>query len=139
MPYNAKQVFDLQNERTDDPLTRGYSGFTDAQFFTSITTVDRPDSRTLMSSGEIFESIVPSEFAALTSGEQVRVDRVLGLGAEIIIGPGNSPNAVQELVSTFGGGSGTISALAALRDQLQSRASEIGLPNPILADVARTS
>ena len=92
-----------------------------------------------MSSGEIFESIVPSEFAALTSGEQVRVDRVLGLGAEIIIGPGNSPNAVQELVSTFGGGSGTISALAALRDQLQSRASEIGLPNPILADVARTS
>ena len=139
MPYNAKQVSDLQAERTDDPLTRGYSGFTDAQFFTSITAVDRPDSRTIMSAGEVFQAIVPSEFQALNVADQDRVDRVLGLGAEIIIGPGNSPNAVQELVSTFGGGSATIAALAALRDQLQSRVTEIGLPNPILADVERTS
>ncbi len=139
MPYSAKQVSDLQAERTNDPLTRGYSGFDDAAFFASITADDRPNPLTTMSAGVIFNTIVPAEFAALAAADKTRVDRVLNLGAEVIIGPDNSPNAVQELLATFGGGSATITALAALRDQSQTRANEIGLPNPILADVQRTS
>ena len=139
MPYTAKQVSDLQDERTDDPLTRSYSGMTNAQFLSSITAIDRPDPRTSMSAGEIFESVDAAEFNALTDPLKERVDRVLGLGAEIVVGPGNNHQAVQELITAFGGGSATIASLSALRDQLQSRAREIGLPEPILADVARTT
>jgi len=139
MPYTARQVSILQAERTNDPLARGYSGMNNAQFFTSITTVDRPNERSIMSAGEIFETIVGSEFIALSNANKARVDRLLGLGAEIVIGPGNAHQAVQELLATFGGGSATVAALAALRNQLQSRVQEIGLPDPILADVQRTS
>ena len=75
----------------------------------------------------------------MTAANRARVDRVLGLGAEVVIGPGNSHQAVSELVSVFGGGSNTITALSALRDQVQTRAQEIRLPNPGPYDVARTS
>ena len=139
MPYTAKQISDLQDERTNDPLTRSYSGMTNSQFLSSITAIDRLDARTSMSAGEIFESVDSVEFDALTAALKVRVDRVLGLGAEIVVGPGNNHQAVQELITAFGGGSATIASLSALRDQLQTRAKEIGLPDPILADVARTT
>ena len=139
MPYSAKQVSALQAERTNDPLARSYLGMTDAQFLTSITTEDRDNPRTSMSAGELFEQIDSAEFIALNNANKARVDRVLGLGSDIIVGPGNAHQAVQELIATFGGVSATITSLAALRDQLFSRASELGLPNPILADVERTS
>ena len=139
MPYTAKQVNDLQNERTNDPLVRGYSGMTDAQFLASVTTVDRVNARTTMSAGEIFEQVDAAEFAALNNTNKARVDRVLGLGAEVIVGPGNNHQAVQEMIAAFGGGSNTLSALAVLRDQLFSRAEELGLPPPILADAQRTT
>ena len=135
MPYTAKQVAGLQAER-DLPA---YDGQDDATFLAGITaeTVDAP--LISITSGQLFEAIVPSEFQALTAAEKVRVDRLLGLGAEIIIGPDNSPQAVQELLATFGGPSVTVQTLAALRDEKISRAQELGLPDPILADVARTT
>lgn len=139
MPYSAKQVGVLQAERTNDPLVRGYSGMTNPQFLTSITTTDRVKARTSVSAGEIFEQIDATEFAALSPSGTIRVDRVLGLGAEVIVGPGNAHQAVQEMIAAFGGGSATMTALAALRDQLFSRAEELGLPPPILADVQRTT
>ena len=139
MPYSSRQVSVLQAERTDDPLVRGYSGMTDAQFLTSLTAADRINARTTMSAGEIFEQIDPGEFAALNNTQTARVDRVLGLGAQVIVGPGNNHQAVQEMIAAFGGGSATMVALAALRDQLFSRAEEIGLPVPILADIQRTT
>ena len=139
MPYTAKQVNDLQNERTNDPLVRGYSGMDDVQFLASITAVDRVNARTTMSAGEIFEQIDAGEFTALPAGDKARVDRVLGLGAEVIVGPGNAHQAAQEMIATFGAGSATMIALASLRDQLFSRAQELGLPPPILADVQRTT
>ena len=111
----------------------------DPAFLVSVTAEDRDNPRTSMSAGEIFEQIDSGEFAALSPGSTTRVDRVLGLGAEIIVGPGNAHQAVSELVATFGGGSNTLTALAALRDQKFSRVQEIGLPSPILADIARTS
>jgi len=135
MPYSAKQVSDLQAER-DLPT---YNGQDDATFLAAITaeTVDAP--LTSITAGQLFEAIVPSEFQTLSQAQQARVDRLLGLGAEVIIGPDNSPQAVQELLATFGGGSTTVQTLAALRDQKTSRAAELGLPTPILADVERTS
>ncbi len=139
MPYSSKQVSDLQSERTNDPITRGYSGMTDSQFLASITAEGRPNPRTFISSGELFEAIDGAEFIALSAADKIRVDRLLGLGAEVVVGPGNSHNAVQELLATFGGPSTTVQTLAALRDQTQSRAQEIGLPEPIFADIARTT
>ncbi len=139
MPYTAKQVSILQNERTNDPLARSYSGMSDVQFLTSIETEDRVNARTTLSAGEIFEQIDPAEFVALSNAETVRVDRVLSLGAEIVVGPGNSHQAVQEFIATFGVGSVTMTALESLRDQLFSRVEELGLPLPILADVQRTT
>ena len=139
MPYTAKQVNDLQNERTNDPLSRGYSGMTDVQFLSSITTENRVIARTLLNAGEIFEQIDAAEFTALSAASKGRVDRVLGLGANIIVGPGNNHQAVQELIAAFGGASATLTNLAALRDELKSRAVELGLPNPNLGDVQRTT
>lgn len=139
MPYNAKQVSDLQAERTIDPLTRGYSGFTDVQFLTSITTENRDNPLTSISSGVLFEAIDVVEFQALSVSDKTRVDRLLGLGAEVVVGPGNAHMAVQELLNTFGSGSTTVTTLATIRDQQFSRAAELGLPVPILADIARTT
>jgi len=139
VPYSQRQVKELQDERTGDPLGRGYAVMTNLEFWESVTAEDRDNPRIAMSAGEIFEQINATEFTALSASDRTRVDRVLGLGAEVIIGPGNAHQAVQELIATFGGGSNTIAALALLRDQKYSRAEELSLPPPILADVNRTT
>ena len=139
MPYTAKQSSELQSERTNDPLARGYSGMTDAQFLASVTAENRIIARKLLNAGEIFEQIDAAEFTALTAASKARVDRVLGLGAQIIVGPGNNHQAVQELIAAFGGASTTLANLSTLRDELYSRAVELGLPTPNLGDVQRTT
>lgn len=116
----------LCEEITLDPLGRGYSGMTDEQLSIDLNTVYRTRERTLMSAGEIMEAIDGLEFAALSAANKKRVDRVLGLGAEIIIGPGNNHNAVQELL-VFGGGSTTVANLVALRNVAITRANELNV------------
>lgn len=118
----------LQAELTSDPLGRGYDGMTDQEKVDSLKTTDRTRPRTVMSAGEVMEHIDSAEFTTLDAAATTRVDRILGLGAEIIIGPGNSHNAVQELIAAFGGGSATIAALAAARDVPISRLDELGIP-----------
>ena len=135
MPYSAKQVSDLQAVR-DNPI---YDGMDDAAFLAAILTKDAEAPRASITAGELFESIVPAEFQALSAADKTRVDRLLGLGAEIIVGPGNAHQAVQELLATFGGGSATVTALAAVRDVKITRAAAAGLPDPKLGDVARTT
>ena len=137
--YTNIHVTTLQAEITNDPLSRGYSGMTDQQKVDSLNTEDRVDTRVLVSSGEIMETINGAEFAALNNAETARVDRVLGLGAEVIVGPGNAHNAVQELLATFGGGSATVAALVALRDTQISRAKELGIPPANISAIGRLS
>ena len=117
----------LKAELTSGHPDTGPYDANDATAATEINTVNRTRQRVTMSAGEIMEAIDNAEFAALSVAHQARVDRVLGLGAEIIIGPGNGHNAVQELL-VFGGGSATITALASARNVAISRADEIGLP-----------
>jgi len=119
----------LRDEVINDPLGRSYAAMTAKQVADDGHTKYRTDERTVMSAGEIWEHIVDSEFIALSDANKARVDRVLGLGAEIIIGPGNNHNAVQELIATFGGGSTTITNLAAARAIAISRWQELGLGN----------
>ena len=118
----------LKTERVDDPLGRNYSAMTDQQLADSINAKDRTRDRTSMSAGEIMEHIDGTEFSALNNAAKARVDRVLGLGAEIVVGPGNAHNAIQELLATFGSGSNTITALSAAREEIISRAEELNLP-----------
>ena len=127
--YSTKQVMELGEEKTADPLSRGYAGMTDQQFADSINDENITVERTTMSAGEIMEQIDGTEFSALTPALTTRVDRVLGLGAEIFVGPGNNHNAVQELLAAFGVSSATITSLAALRDLSKtSRRSQKGWP-----------
>ncbi len=119
----------LRDEVINDPLGRGYVGMSDQQVLDDGFILYRTDPREIMSAGEIMESIDGAEFTALTDPMKTRVDRVLGLGAEIIIGPGNAHNAVQELLTAFGAGSTTISNLSTRRDVSISRWAELGLGN----------
>jgi hypothetical protein len=116
----------LANEVATDPLVRGYAGMTDQQLIDSLNALDRIRELIVMSAGDIMEAIDGVEFTALSAALKARVDRVLGLGSEIIIGPGNAHNAVQEILAAFGGASATISSLEATRDVAISRADEIG-------------
>ena len=125
----------LEDELANDPLGRGYSGMTDQQITDSLNALTRTRERTTMSSGEIMEHINSAEFIALGNAAKSRVDRVLGLGAEVIIGPGNIHNAVQELLGAFGGGSTTISNLATARSVAISRAQELGISGPKVGHV----
>ena len=68
-----------------------------------------------ISSAQIYEAIVPSDFQDLTNAEQVRVDRILGLAGDIATAPG--AQARGELIGMFGGGSETITNLAAIASE----------------------
>ena len=128
----------LADEVTADPLARGYAGMTDQELVDSLNALDRTRERTTMSAGEVMEQIDGAEFSALNNASKARVDRVLGLGAEIIIGPGNAHNAVQEML-VFGGGSATIAALVAARTEAISRAQEIGVGGVTLRTLRQES
>lgn len=122
----------LKNEVSTDPLALGYAAMTDAEIAERLRLEDRPLWADL-SSSQIFESIVPSEFAVLLATAQARVDRILGLGDGIKTGPGS--NARAELLDIFGVGSQTIANLVAIAQQTQSRARELGLGRVLTADV----
>lgn len=124
----------LCEELTLDPLGRGYVGMTDEQATVDLNTAYRTRQRTTMSAGEIMEAIDSTEFTALSAANKARVDRVLSLGAEIIIGPGNNHNAVQELL-VFGNASNTVANLVALRTIAITRAAELGISRPKVGQV----
>jgi hypothetical protein len=115
---------DLADELNTDPLARGYSGMTDAQAADDLNIVNRANWVDLTSS-QIFETISASEFQSLNQVGQGRVDRILGLGADIKTAPGSQ--ARNELIAVFGGGSATITSLATVANQQRSRADELGL------------
>lgn len=133
MPYNAKQVDILDTERNSDPLLRGYDTMDDAQFLTSITTVDRTRNRTFMTGGEVKKQIDTTEFNALTEGQK---QIILSMCARDDLDPfGLDADIVQDI---FPGGGATITALVAARVENIARYEELGLPEPTLGDVQRT-
>ena len=132
MPYTAKQVSDLQAERTGDPLTLGYSAMTDAQFLSSITTENRNRNRTSMTGSEVLNAVDGPEYSGLTDVKKDSFWGLLGIGD---LDPfGVEASVMQDIF----GASQTITDLQAARVEQISRATEIGLPAPVLVDVART-
>ena len=113
----------LKAELDADPLSRGYSGMSDVEAATSLNdTVDRNVNKATMTASEVLNAVVPAEFNALTEAEQTRIWSLLGIGTL-------NPFGVEAtlLTAAFGAGSATIVALAGLRKDTVSRATELGL------------
>lgn len=120
----------LRNEIVNDPLGRGYSGMTDEQVLTSLTTADRPKNKERMTGEEISEAIVKSEYDALSDAAKDRVIAYVNLRS---IDPFGFAQTV--FLDIFGGGSQTITNLAAVRVDQVTRASQIGWNSINIGDV----
>lgn len=114
----------LIDELTNDPLARGYAGMTDQEVVDSLLTKNRPTQRTVIPSYEIFDAIVPDEWAALSSQEKQRIQTILSMGNVNIKGT----NTRDSFLRAFLPGTTTRTNLAALQVGPNiSRAEELGI------------
>lgn len=111
----------LKTELTTDPLGRGYAGMTAAQVVASMNAKDRNQNKESLSGAEVAEAINGSEYTAL--GDAAK-DRVINFTLQRSIDPFGFGQTV--FIDIFGGGSQTITNLAAARVESVSRAKEIG-------------
>lgn len=107
----------------------------DAEAAADLNAAYRTRKRTYMSSAEIYEEIVPSEFQALSDAQKAYVRDILGLGEGVDVQPDSQARAV--MIQIFGVGSTTLSNLAAALDESVSRAQELGLGTVTAGDVQR--
>jgi hypothetical protein len=112
----------LSAELTEDPLVRGYSGMNDAAASADLNTVYREKNKTSMTGSEVLNAIDQTEYNALADANKVLVWNLMALGT---LNPFGMESDL--LVGAFGGGSATITALAAARKESISRAVELGL------------
>ena len=131
MPYNSKQVSDLQAER--DIVT--YDGMDDATFLAAMTVEDISVPAST-NAAAVFNAYVGAELPARSSDDWQNL---------ILLGTMNAGNdfflqgnILAVLTGVFGAGTQTRTNLIALSTKNISRATELGLPAPKLGDVART-
>ena len=108
----------------DELINDRYSTMSDeeaADDLNSLTT-GRTRNRTSMTSSEVFNAIVVSELIALTDGDRATVMAIMGFGSINPFG-----READVFINIFGGGSDTITALAAARVVAISRADELSL------------
>lgn len=112
----------LKDELTDDPLARGYSGMSDTAAAVDLNTAYREQDRTTMTGSEVLNAVDMPEYEALTDANNDKLWQVLHLGTI-------NPFGVEAtlLIAIFGAESDTITALAAARKTMISRATELGL------------
>lgn len=112
----------LNDELTDDPLGRGYSGMTDRAVVADMNTPYRDSNRSLMTATEIAQSIDVDEFTLLNTADEQTMWNVLSF-SEI------NPFGFEATIFTdvFGGGSRTIAAFLAARVGSISRGQELSL------------
>jgi hypothetical protein len=120
--YKA-QLQILKDEIINDPLTRGYSGMSDQQIADDLNTQYRERNLDRLDGSTVFNAVDKTEFNALTDADKQIVWNILHLG-------GVNPFGLEAdiFVDIFGGGSQTITDLAAIRKEPQSRAAELLLP-----------
>ena len=128
MDYQA-----LWTEIGIDPLGRGYSAMTDPEIAIDLNSVYRTRTRNTLSSAEIYENIVVSEFQGKTDAQKVYIRDILGLGGDVQVGP--DTKARQVMIAIFGAGSQTIAALASSLQEDISRASELGFGRVLAQDI----
>ncbi len=136
MAYTQKQVAELQAERTDDPVGRGYAGMTDAQFQTAVTTADIQRIKNTITGSELFAQTDSAEYVLLTEAQKTQW---LGLCAIDVLDVLNASSPAAPIVTDlFGNPSVTRTAVLAYREETVARYEELGLPFPTIGDVGRT-
>lgn len=120
----------LCDEITLDPLGRGYASMTAEQIHTDLHTEYRSRFRDQVNGSELFEGIDPADWVAQSESNRTLVLQILALGD---IDPRG--NARTLLIGIFGGGSQTISNMAAIATELISRVDELQLGRVKVGDV----
>jgi hypothetical protein len=115
----------LKAEVANDPLALGYAGKTNQQVADLMNGADRSiqSPRFVVDAWEVWEAIVPADWAALTTQEKQRVQTILGMGRVNLAGT----NTRASLAAAFAAGTPTRTNLTALQTQTvpRSRAQEI--------------
>lgn len=114
---------DLKDEVINDPLGRGYAALDHAATAADLNVVYRSVEREVVEAWEIFEAVVPSEYAALSASDKRFLGQVLAMGNVNIRGS----NTRSALGGMFGPGTATRSNLIILQTETVSRARELGL------------
>ena len=124
----------LNSEITGDPLSRGYSGMTDAQIADSLNTANRPQTNTLIPAHKVVSAVVPSEAALILPEERDRIAFIVSAG-EVNISSDNVRSAFQR---AFAAGTTTRANLLALLNAPSiSRAVELGLGVVLESDIGK--
>ena len=115
----------LKTEVTTDPLALGYSAMTDQEVSDSLNDPVRPRERDIVSSHEVFEAIVPADYASLDAAEKGRLSMILSMGEVKLSGA----NTRLALGGMFAPGTTRDNLIALQDDTPVSRAQERGLGN----------
>lgn len=121
----------LKTEIVGDPLALGYLGMTSAQVAASLNGLTRARLRDVISAYEIVDTIVPAEWAAISTAEQRRIEFIVSAGAVNM----RNANVRAAFIAAFGPATATRAALAALQSELVSRCNELKLPSLHTGDV----
>jgi hypothetical protein len=117
----------LKAELQNDPQALGYAPFvangSDQKLANLINALKQTATvtRNLVPAYEVWEAIVPADWAALTSQEKQRVETILAMGMVKVSGP----NTRSAFLAAFGVGTPTRTNLAALQTKIGSRAEEL--------------
>lgn len=115
----------IKTELDTDPLGIGYAQGTDQQVADSLNAETREVIRSNLTGSQIFNAIVPAEFAVLTADDKQFVRDVFSLGDAVDVGP--DTNARNVLLGAFGAGTLTWDNLVAAVTFYTSRAKELNL------------
>jgi len=114
----------LSDEINNDPLSRVYSGMTNAEVAASLmNTIDRPITKQYLSGSDIYNATDAVEYEALTDVQREVWDRLCAIDS-IDTQNGIAKSREAEL---FGAATATRANLIALRSETVSRAQELGL------------
>jgi len=130
MAQTRKQYSDMKTEILTDPLPRNYASMTDLQVLADLEALTRSRNRTIMTGGEVAAQVVDAAYDALTDAGK---SQFLALVASENLDPfGMGANVIKDL---FGGGSTTVTNLAAARVETVSRLVELDLGSPGLGNI----
>ena len=112
----------LKSELSDGHPDTGAYNADDALAANQLNVVNRSRNFTSLTGSEVMNAIVKADFDGLSAANQQQVWNILHLGTI-------NPFGIEAdmMVSIFGGGSTTITALKAARKESVSRAVEIGI------------
>jgi hypothetical protein len=128
-----EQYPDLQAELIAGHPISGAYNVDDQIAADQINALDVTRTRANMTGAEILETADPTEYAALTADKKAQF--LSFTSGNETINPEAGGIAQQIIVDIFGGGSATVTALSALRQETISRADELGFGAVVIGDI----